>query len=266
MSQQPILTTTSPSEIYERFMVPAIFARWSRVLLEQVEPQPGERVLDLACGTGIVARTAASMVQPGGEVFGVDFNPAQIATARSIDSSIDWREGDAASLPFTDQEFDLVVCQQGFQFFPDRVQAVKEIHRVLKPGGRVGISVWSSIDKLPGYLALVRSLERRIGQSAVGLMDDLSVLSDSNEVSRFFADGGFPVADAVTLINDVVFPSAEEFTRAIVVGSIMRRTDAQFSEETLELLAADVTADMASYLGENGLIFPMEAHLLTARK
>ena len=91
MSRQPIQTTTSPSEIYERFMVPAIFAKWSTVLLELVAPQAGERVLDLACGTGIVARTAAPMVKPGGEVFGVDFNPAQIATARSIDSSIEWR-------------------------------------------------------------------------------------------------------------------------------------------------------------------------------
>lgn len=103
MSHQLIQTTTSPSEIYERFMVPAMFAKWSAILLELVAPQPGERVLDLACGTGIVARTAAPMVQPGGEVIGLDFNPDQIATARSIESSIEWREGDAASLPFTEQ-------------------------------------------------------------------------------------------------------------------------------------------------------------------
>ena len=266
MSQQPIQTTTSPSEIYERYMVPAIFARWSRVLLELVAPQPGERVLDLACGTGIVARTAASMVQPGGEVFGVDLNPSQIAIARLINSSIEWREGDAGSLSFADQELDLVVCQHGFQFFPDRVQVVKEIHRVLKPGCRVGIAVWSTIDKFPGYLALVHALERRVGSSAAALMDDLSVLSDSNEVSRLFADGGFPDADVVTQTNDVVFSSAEEFTRAIAVGSIMRRTPTQFSEETLDLMAADVAAETAPYQGEDGLRFPMEAHLLTARK
>ena len=266
MVRQPIQTTTSPSEIYERFMVPAIFGRWSAILLELVAPQAGERVLDLACGTGIVARQAASMVRPGGEVFGVDFNPGQIDIARSIDPSIEWREGDARSLPFTNETFDLVVCQQGFQFFPDRVQAVKEIHRVLKPGGRVGIAVWSSIDKLPGYLALVHALERRVGSSAAHLLDDLTALSDSKEIGHFFAEGGFPNADMVTLSNDVVFTSAEEFTRAIAVGSIMRRTDAQFSEETLGLMAADVAAEMAPYLGENGLKFPMEAHLLTATK
>lgn len=129
MAQQPIQTTIPPSEIYERFMVPAIFAHWSATLLESVAPQAGERVLDLACGTGVVARMAAPMVRPAGEVFGVDFNRRLIATARTLDSSIDWREGDAGSLTFADQEFDLVVCQQGFQFFSDPVQAVKEINR-----------------------------------------------------------------------------------------------------------------------------------------
>lgn len=266
MVQHQIQTTTSPSEIYEHFMVPAMFARWATILLELVAPQPGERVLDLACGTGIVARIVAPMVQPGGEVFGVDFNPAQITTARSIDSSIDWREGDAESLPFTDQEFDLVVCQQGFQFFPDRVQTVKEVHRVLKPGGRVGIAVWSSIERSPGYLALSSALGRTIGSSAAKLLDELFALSDSSVISRSFSDGGFRDPVATTLSNNAVFSSAEEFTRAIAVGSIMRRTDVKFSEATLGLLTADVAAEMESYITENGLIFPMEAHLLTARK
>jgi ubiquinone/menaquinone biosynthesis C-methylase UbiE len=266
MSHQQIQTTTSSSEIYERFMVPGIFARWSRVLLEQVVPQPGERVLDLACGTGIVARTAAPMVQPGGEVFGVDMNPAQIATARSIDSSIDWREGDAGSLTFADQELDLIVCQQGFQFFPDRVQAVKEIHRVLKPGGRVGIAVWSSIEQSPGYLALSHALGRIVGASAAGLLDELFAFPDSTEVSRMFGDGGFRNADVVSNNDDAIFNSAEEFTRAIAVGSIMRRIDTQFTNDILDLMTADATAEMEPCLGEDGLKFPMEAHLLTARK
>lgn len=247
-------------------MVPAIFAQWSATLLELVSPQPGERVLDLACGTGIVARMAAPMVQPGGEVFGVDFNGAQIAIARTMDSSIDWRECDAASLPFTDHELDLVVCQQGFQFFPDRVKAVREIHRVLKPGGRLGIVVWSSMENSPGYVALAHALGRTVGASAAGLLDELFALSDPSEFSRSFVDGGFPDAIVKSLSNDAIFASAEGFTRAIAVGSIMRRTGTEFSEETLESLASNVAAELAPYLGEDGLTFPMEAHLLTAKK
>ena len=228
MSHKRILTSTPSSEIYERFMVPAMFARWAEILLELVDPQPGERVLDLACGTGIVARTGAPMVQPDGEVFGVDINPTQIITARNIAPSIDWREGDALSLPFTDQEFDLVVCQQGFQFFPDQVQAVREVHRVLTPGGRVGIAVWSSIDKCPGYPALVHALERRVGPSADGYLTMGS--EDSTDIRRVFVDGGFPDAAVVTRSSDAKYSSSEEFMRAIVVGAIMRRTNAKFSE------------------------------------
>lgn len=261
-----IQSTTSPSEIYERFMVPSIFAQWSAALLELAAPQAGERVLDLACGTGVVARMASPTVQPGGEVVGVDLNGAQISTARAIDPSIDWREGDAGSLPFTDQEFGLVVCQQGFQFFPDRVRAVQEIHRVLNPDGRVVIAVWSTLEKSPGYLALANALGRNVGSSAAGLLDELFVFPDPNALRLSFLNGGFQEANVVTCSNDAVFTSAGEFTRAIAVGSIMRRTNTQFSEETLNSLAADVTAEMAPYLGENGLRFPMEAHLLTARK
>ena len=89
------------------------------------------------------------MIQPDGEVFGLDFNGAQITTARTIDPSIDWWEGDAGALPYAGGEFDLVVCQQGFQFFPDLVQVVKEVYRVLQPGGRVGIAVWSASEQVP---------------------------------------------------------------------------------------------------------------------
>ena len=266
MAQQPIQTTTSPSEIYEQYMIPGIFSRWSVTLLELVAPQPGERVLDLACGTGVVARMAAPMVQPGGEVLGVDFNTAQIATARSIDSSIEWREGDAGSLSLADQEFDLVVCQQGFQFFPDRIQTVREIHRVLKSGGRLGITVWSSIENSPGYLAIAHALGKTVGSSAAGLLDELFAFPGSDDIRRVFADGGFPDAIVETHQIDAVFSSAEEFTRAIAVGSIMRRTQTRFSEETLGLIAADVAIEMALYLTENRLKFPMEAHLLTATK
>ncbi len=144
---------------------------------------------------------------------GVDFNGAQIATARNTDPSIDWREGDAGALAFLDQEFDLVVCQQGFQFFPDRLQAVSEINRVLKPGGRIGIAVWSSMEKSPGYLALATALGRIVGPYAAGLLDELFAFPGPNQIRRPFADGGFPEATVVTRSQEAIFASSEELTR-----------------------------------------------------
>ena len=135
------LPAGSPAEIYERHMVPAIFAPWSADLLALVKPQPGERVLDVSCGTGIVARNAASMVGGTGRVVGIDMNASMLEIARSNDAPVEWREGDALAMPFLDQEFDVVVCQQGLQFFPDRSKALREMHRVLVPNGRLGIAV-----------------------------------------------------------------------------------------------------------------------------
>ncbi len=133
----------SPGDIYERLMAPAIFAPWTRDLVALAAVRPGERVLDLACGTGVVARAVA--VQPGGAgpIVGLDLNPGMLATARAVatDLPIDWREGDATALPFADGAFEVVFCQQGLQFFPDKPAALAEVHRVLAPGGRVLLSV-----------------------------------------------------------------------------------------------------------------------------
>jgi len=206
------------------------------------------------------------MVQPGGKVSGLDFNGAQITTARTMDPSIDWQEGDAGELPFSDGEFDLVVCQQKFQFFSDRVQAAKEVYRVLKPGGRVGITVWSSLGASPGYLTIANALGKTVGAPAARLLDELFAFATPEEVGRFFVEGGFPDSKVTTPMIDAVFASAEEFTRSIAAGSIMRRTQTQFSDETLDLMAAEVAAETESYLSDDCLVSSMEAQMLRVTK
>jgi SAM-dependent methyltransferase len=110
-------------ENYERHLVPALFGPWAAQLVELAAPGPGERVLDVACGTGIVARRAAALVQPGGAVAGLDSNRGMLEVARAAAAEvrpvIDWRAGDAADLPFPDGVFEVVLCQQGLQFFPE---------------------------------------------------------------------------------------------------------------------------------------------------
>ena len=135
------------ASVYEGRMVPALFRPWAEELVDRVDPQPGMRVLDVACGTGAVTRVVAPRVQPGGDVVGFDFSPAMLEIARSLGvEGAAWHEGDATSLPFSDGEFDRVLCQQGMQFMPDKPAAAAEMQRVLRPGGRLALSCWKGED------------------------------------------------------------------------------------------------------------------------
>src|SRR3954468_24179080 len=153
---------TDPANIYEERFVPAMFALLAQLVLATIGMQPGTRVLDVACGSGIVARTAAPLVGSSGQVAGLDANPAMLAVARQAAAAdglnIEWRVGNAQSLPFADRSFDLVLCQHGLQFFPDRLAALTEMHRVLAPGGRVAIVTWRGLDQHPLFAAFARAL------------------------------------------------------------------------------------------------------------
>ena len=138
----------SAPELYERYLVPAITSVWAADLIGRARPNPGEAALDIACGTGAVTRLAAERMVSG-RVVGLDFNPGMLAVARSVPNSgvaIEWFEGSALSLPFDDSSFDVVFCQLGLQFFPDRPLALREMKRVLVPSGRIALSVYSAIE------------------------------------------------------------------------------------------------------------------------
>jgi SAM-dependent methyltransferase len=138
----------SPAEVYERYLGRAIADPFTRVLLDFARPKPGESVLDLAAGTGSVARHVAPIGGAEGHLVAVDINPAMLAVGRAVPTPpgarIEWREDDAIKLDLPDQAFDLVLCQQGLQFFPDRAASLREIRRVLRPGGRTAIWIWTA--------------------------------------------------------------------------------------------------------------------------
>lgn len=133
---------------YDRHFTPPLFAPWARILLDLVGIQPSDAVLDVATGPGTVARLAATRAGRAGHVVGTDRSAPMLAVARQKDpppdaAPLEFRQAPAEALPFAAATFDVVLCQQGLQFFPDQVAAVREMHRVLKPGGRVGLAVWA---------------------------------------------------------------------------------------------------------------------------
>ena len=139
--------STSSMNFYDEIMVPRLFEPWAELLLDQTNPKSGQAVLDVACGPGTVTRLAALRVGPTGRVVGCDLSPAMLELARSKiaagpSAPIEYLECPADSLRVSDDAFDVVTCQQGLQFFPDRAAALVEMRRALRAGGKLGIAVW----------------------------------------------------------------------------------------------------------------------------
>jgi SAM-dependent methyltransferase len=176
----------NPAETYERYMVPALFAPAAEHLLAVARLRPGERVLDVGTGTGIVARLAAPNVGPTGSVAGLDASSAMLSVARAMAAkeglTIDWDEGQAEALPYPDECFDQVLSQFALMFFADRHTALAEMRRVLVPGRRMALSVFAGIERHPFYMALDEAIARQLGSSAVGAifaLGDADALSDA---------------------------------------------------------------------------------------
>jgi ubiquinone/menaquinone biosynthesis C-methylase UbiE len=257
-------------EVYERELVPAVFGPWAPLVVDVADLEPGERVLDVACGTGVVARVAAASVGERGAVVAADLNPGMLDVARSLraprGAKVEWRQADAAALPFAEQTFDAVLCQLGLQLFADRAAALREMFRVLCPGGRVVVMVWRPIERSPGFAALAAALERHIGSDAASIMRAPFSLGDAEELGSLVAAAGFKELDLRAEIGAVRFASAERFVSSYVAGSPLAGAVAAAPPGARDALLADVLAKLEEFVGSNALEFPIEAHLARARR
>ncbi len=272
MSQQMDWTGygASAAELYERYLVPAIFEPWAMALVALAAPQPGERVLDVACGTGTVARLAAQHVGHTGQVTGLDLNPGMLAVARELPPpqgvQIAWQEGNAMAMPLADAAFDVVLCQQGLQFFPDRAAALREMHRVLAPGGRVALSVWRPMHYSPGFAILAEALGRNVAPEAATTMHDPFALGEAEVLHALLAGATFRNVALRPTIKTVRFPSPEEFVQRYMAASRLAGMVAQVSNDAWAALLAEVKAALGAYIDTEGLAFPSEAHLVVAQR
>ncbi|WP_338413757.1 class I SAM-dependent methyltransferase [uncultured Sphaerotilus sp.] len=259
----------SPAEMYERHFVPAMFRPWSALLLRHAAIQPGARVLDVACGTGIVAREAAPLVGEGGQVVALDMNPAMLAVGRSLPApagaAIDWREGNAMALPFADRSFDTVLCQHGLQFFPDRVGALREIRRVLATGGRVQVMVLQALALHPVFEVLMTAVAHHLELPIDAVMTPFD-LPESEALRTLLVASGFPSAEVLPVSTTVRFPDAERFVPLAVASSAaavpaFAQLTAPARAALLDAVRLDVEPMVARYRDAGGVAFPMWAHV-----
>ncbi len=251
---------------YDSLLVPSLFGQWVTKVADAANIQPGQRVLDVACGTGVLSREVASRVTPSGYVVGLDPNPGMLAVAEGLTPEIDWKRGVAESLPFPDKSFDTVVSQFGLMFFSDRHQAVREMLRVLSPGGRLVVAVWDSLTNIPAYAASVALLDQLAGRQAADALSAPFVLGDPQTLTRLFTDAGASSIDITTHPGTARFPSISVMMEADlrgwlpVMGVVLTEEQiGQILDKAEDLLGSYVTS-------EGEAVFESPAHVVTSVK
>jgi SAM-dependent methyltransferase len=261
--------TGTAAEVYERELVPAIFGPWAPRVLDLVAPVAGERVLDAACGTGVVARLAAGRVGPDGRVVGLDLNPGMLAVAARLPvqgAPASWVQADAGRLPFGDRSFEVVCCQLGLQYVPDRAATLVEMARALAPGGRLAAMVWRSIDHSPGFALLAEALDRHVGPAAGAIMRAPFGMDDEEALRGLVAAAGFQEVGVDRRAGTVRFGSASEFLLAQGAGSPLAGPIGAAGPDARAALLEEVEVALAPWRGPAGLAFPIEALLVAGRR
>ncbi|MEM7336513.1 MAG: methyltransferase domain-containing protein [Chloroflexota bacterium] len=256
--------TNSAAEIYDEFYLPALFRQWTPLMINASYIGMGADVLDVACGTGVLARDVYSKVGPDGTVTGLDINSGMLAVARMREPNIKWVEHAAERLPFEANQFDAVVSQFGMMFFEDRETAVSEMVRVLKPGQRLAVAVWDALDTSPGYAALVDLLDRLFGSEiAQGLRSPFN-MGDRTLFESYF---NLPELEDVSIETHqglAQFDSISDWVFTDAKGWVMSEA---FGDGEMALLLKEAESALSSFADKNGRVqFDAPAHILSAQK
>jgi ubiquinone/menaquinone biosynthesis C-methylase UbiE len=262
----------SAAELYQRYLVPAITTKWAKDLLQRAQVRGGEQVLDVACGTGVVARLAA-MKAASGNVTGLDLNSGMLAVARSVMSEgapITWMEGSALDLPFPAAHFDVVLCQLGLQFFPDQIKALQEMRRVVRERGRVALSVYSPIERTPGANAFVCALDQELGPEASRIKRAEHSFANPGHLQKLLHDAGFGIVDVEAVVQIIQFPSLLDYVRFQLLATPMTvllkdKPDPERQAIISSVASKAATLSTASMLDGGKFTFPQEAYVAVAR-
>jgi SAM-dependent methyltransferase len=255
--------SSAAARVYETFFVPALFGQFPARVLDAAGVGTGDRVLDVGCGTGIVAREARARVGPGPRVAGVDPNAGMLAVARRTDVTIDWTDGYAEALPFDAASFDRTISQFAAMFFSDVRAAIDEMRRVTAHAGTIGVATWAALDRTPGYDAMVALVDELLGGDCAEALRAPFALGTAERLHAVVEPAGCDVR-IVELAGTARFPSIAEWVRTEVRGWTL----AELVDDSHEALLVEAAERrLTGFVGASGTVaFPAPALLAIARR
>lgn len=251
------------AQAYEDLFVPALFSHWTAAIAGAADVTPGKRVLDVACGTGILARKLSALVGSSQSIVGLDLAPGMLDVARRVAPDIEWKQGSAENLPFADESYDAVVSQFGLMFFPDRVQALREMLRVLALNGRIAVAVWDSLDNIPAFADELKLMERLAGSAAADALRSPFVLGAKDDLQQLARDAGFRDPTIATHRATARFPSIRSLVETDLRGWLPM-VGVVLDEDTIQRILAEAEVALSAYASRGGeLAFEISAHVLS---
>lgn len=257
-------------EAFEKYVVPAFGDVWAQDIVKRAALRKGDRILDVGCGTGIVARYAYKSLGDSVHITGVDVNDIALDKAREISAlnaaPIEWKQADVTALPFSNAKFDVLLCQQGLQYFPDRSRALKEINRVLVNEGRIVFSVWRPIEFSPFYFTLHKVLEEYINREAASILASAYTLSDPIQVKTLLEGANFKNIKIRIVIKQMPYSPLEEFLFGSLSASPFAYDILMLDGIVREEMFQAIRKSISNYIDDDGLAAPMECYVVSATK
>lgn len=253
--------SAAAAKVYEEVYLPALFQEWCPQVIKTADIKSGQRVIDVACGTGALAIATYEHTGPEGSVVGVDINEGMLNVARSKTSSVEWVNAPAEALPFSDNSCDCVVSQYGLMYFENQTGAIREMMRVLKPGGSLAVAVWDGLANNPGLAA-----EEHLWQQLFGgeVEETPYSLGDKGVLENLFKAADVTGIQITTREGTALFDSIESWIHTGAKGWAAEDT---IDDDQLKLLLGTAEKKLARFRTATGTaVFPTSAHIVSARK